>query len=222
MTTPDTTIVMDQFGADTSVIETPLHHAELSAMATQTNVDDAGVHLNERGLTGQLVLRLRGDAVAASSAVESVLGVALPERLQFTGDPLSYEAVSVAWLSPDEWRISCPIGQAFEIEQKLRTALTAVNETSHAILNNSGGFSVLDLSGPNALDVLKKSTGYDVRPSRFPVGKVVGTTFAKTGVTLLRTGDASWQLWVRRSFADYVWLWLQQSTSEFGLKILED
>jgi len=222
MSTNETARVMNQVATGATPAETPLHHAELKAMARFHADDAAGVWLNERSLTGQLVLRLKGDLAAASTAVEAVLGIKLPERLQFTGDPTRYDARSLAWISPDQWRLCCPVDEAYELEVQLRNALTPVNGLSHAVVNNTGGFSVIDIAGPNALDVLKKSTGYDVRSDRFPVGKAVGTTFAKTTVTLLRTSDDTWQLWVRRSFADYLWLWLQNASIEYGLRILED
>ena len=34
-----------------------------------------------------------------------------------------------------------------------------------------------------------------------------------------RTGEEVWELVVRRSFADYIWLWLQDAGAEYGLAI---
>ena len=67
--------------------------------------------------------------------------------------------------------------------------------------------------------MLMKSTSYDVHPSNFPVGKAVGTNFAKTQLVIRHTAEETWELVVRRSFADYIWLWLQDASAEFGLAI---
>ncbi len=59
----------------------------------------------------------------------------------------------------------------------------------------------------------------DVHDRNFPVGKVVTTVFAKTQAVIRRTGDKNWELVVRRSFADYTWLWLQDACKEYGLVV---
>ncbi len=61
--------------------------------------------------------------------------------------------------------------------------------------------------------------GYDVHPSNFPVGKAVGSIFAKSQCVIRHTGEDTWELVVRRSFADYFWLWLQDASAEYGLQV---
>ncbi len=222
MNSNELSVVMNQVASDAELAQTPLHHAQLEQLAAHTQTDDAGILLGERGLTGQLVLRIRGDLADASRAVESVLGLSLPDRLSFHGDPTDANGCALTWLSPDEWRLCCPIDRAFELEKALRNELSTIPGVTHAIVNNSGGFTLIDLSGRDALNLLKKSTGYDVRPHRFPIGKAVGTTFAKTSITLLRVGENQWQIWARRSFADYLWLWLQPTSRDYGLHILKE
>jgi sarcosine oxidase subunit gamma len=89
---------------------------------------------------------------------------------------------------------------------------------SIAVVNVTGGYSVLHLGGMRAVDVLKKSTPYDVHPINFPEAKVVNTTFAKSQATLraMRTG---YEIIVRRSFADYVWIWIHVAAEEYGLDV---
>ena len=80
----------------------------------------------------------------------------------------------------------------------------------------------MELSGSDARSVLMKSTGYDTHPDHFGVGKVVNTTFAKAQVTMrvveLSESDARYELVVRRSFSDYLWLWLQRAGAEYGMQ----
>ena len=71
----------------------------------------------------------------------------------------------------------------------------------------------------NGRDVLMKSTSYDVHPDNFPVGKAVGTVFAKSQLVIRHTAEDTWELLIRRSFSDYWWLWLQDASAEFGLSV---
>ena len=46
-----------------------------------------------------------------------------------------------------------------------------------------------------------------------------GSIFAKSQCVIRHTGEDTWELVVRRSFADYFWLWLQDASAEYGLQV---
>lgn len=191
--------------------ESPLHHADLSSLVGKGR-KNAGVILREKKFLGHLTLRGNGHDAAFASGVHKALGLELPVALTVVanGD------TSLQWIGPDEWLLIVPGGQEFEVEQKLRAAL----EGQHIqVVNVSGGQSLLELRGANVRDVLMKSTSYDVHPNNFPVGKAVGTVFAKSQLIIRRTAEDTWELVIRRSFADYWWLWLQDASAEYGLSI---
>ena len=191
--------------------------ATRSAKRRQTDSAAATARLEESSVTGLLVLRAGAGSEALSAALQTLLGLALPERLGST----ETNTCCVRWMSPDEWMLSCPLLDCFSIEQALRSAVVgddADNPKTHiAIVNVSGGYSVLKVAGVDATRVLKKSMAFDIHPVNFPAGKVVNTTLAKSQVTMRALPDAEYELIVRRSFADYVWLWLQRAGAEFGL-----
>jgi sarcosine oxidase subunit gamma len=190
--------------------ESPLYHADLASMASK-GPTEGGIQVQERQQLGHLVLRGSLESSAFVKGFAEVMGFALPEPLQ------SAEAgeASVRWISPDEWLLIVPGAEAFGLEQRLREQI----DGHVAIVNVSGGQTVLMLTGKDAVNVLKKSTGYDFHASQFPVGKVVSTTFAKAQAVIRRTGEQSWELVIRRSFADYIWLWLQDASAEYGLVV---
>ncbi len=190
--------------------ESPLHHADLATVAAE-GPTQGGVCLQEQKLLGHLVLRGSSDNTLFMTGAEQALGVALPGPLQSA----ERGELSVRWISPDEWLVVVPGARAFALERELRSAMGG----HYAIVNVSGGQTVLSLSGPDARRVLQKSSPYDVHDRNFPVGKVVTTVFAKTQAVIRRTGEESWELVVRRSFADYVWLWLQDACAEYGLVV---
>lgn len=203
--------VMNQLPSGDARAESPLHHAELDKLAAQ-NPRAGGVLLRELKFLGHLTLRGSQDNKSFMDGCAEVLGVALPT------EPLtSVEkgSVSIRWISPDEWLAVIPGDQVFEVERSLRATI----EGHYQVVNGSGGQTILELSGPNAVDVLKKSTILDLHPSQFPVGKVAGSVFAKATAVIRRSGEDKWELVVRRSFADYIWLWLQDASREFGLVV---
>lgn len=191
-------------------VESPLYHANLDALASQDQQGE--VVLREKAFMGHLVLRGNAGNELFARTVEKVLGVALPTQACQSAE--SSKAL-VQWLSPDEWLIITEGGQEGPLQQALRAQLSG----HYAITDVSGGQTVIALSGPKAEMVIRKSCPYDIHPSRFPTGKCVGTVFAKSSALLRRTGADSFELVIRRSFADYVWMWLQDASREYGLVI---
>ncbi|TXH39652.1 MAG: sarcosine oxidase subunit gamma family protein [Burkholderiaceae bacterium] len=191
--------------------ESPLSICRIT-VATQPAAQGAGVVLRECAFLGHLILRGNAADEAFRAGVEVALGVPLPLKV----GPVSRDdvrGVSVQWMSPDEWLVVVPQGEDHATEQRLRQALTG----HYAVMQVSGAQTMLELSGPNALDVLKKSAGYDFHPRNFPVGKGISTTLAKSTAVVRRVGEAQWELIIRRSFADYLYRWLLDASEEYGV-----
>jgi sarcosine oxidase subunit gamma len=196
---------------DAAHAESPLFHAGLDQLAGK-GAANAGVTLREKKLLGHLVLRGDAKDPAFAGGVHKALGLELPAALMLVANG----ETSLQWLAPDEWLLIVPSGMEFAAEQQLRAALDGQHLS---IVNVSGGQTLLELKGAKVLKVLMKSTSYDVHPSNFPVGKAVGTHFAKSQLVIRHTAEDTWELLVRRSFSDYFWLWLQDASAEFGLAI---
>jgi sarcosine oxidase subunit gamma len=192
-------------------VESPLFHADLKSLVGKGRTNP-GVVLREKKLLGHLTIRGDAHDPAFAAGVHKALGMELPDALALV---ISGES-SIQWMGPDEWLLIVPTGEEFAAEQKLREALDGLHIQ---VVNVSGGQSLLELTGPKVREVLMKSTSYDVHPSNFPVGKAVGTVFAKSQLVIRRTGEETWELLIRRSFSDYWWLWLQDASAEYGLGV---
>jgi sarcosine oxidase subunit gamma len=191
--------------------ESPLHHAQLDRLIGQSS--SGGIVLHEASLLGHLNLRGNAQDVEFLAGVQEVLGVAPPITPCTSAKS---ELAQIMWLAPDEWLIVVASGSEYDIEQKLRLTLKG----HFAVSDISGAQTILELSGKNVIELMQKSTGYDLHLDSFPVGKIVGTTFAQAGAHILRIDENKFQLVVRRSFSDYIWLWIQQGSQEYGLTIV--
>jgi len=204
--------IFEQRPADAIAAESPLHYSlhrhAVSAQGADPK-EGSAVAMAERAFLGHLIVR--GSADVLRAAIKQVVGITLPE----TACGLNVEGgKSIQWLSPDEWLVILPQGEEFATENALRQAM---GDATYAIVNVSGGQTVLTLSGPSAHEVLMKSTPCDVHPHAFPAGRGVSTVFAKTTVLLRRPDAEHWELVIRRSFADYLYRWLLDAGEEYGI-----
>ena len=186
--------------------------ANTSIQRLSSTSSDGALILTEQPLLGYLTLRVDQPNDVFQQAVTAVLGVPLPTQ------PLSSAESGIArvyWISPNEWQIVVEGSQTYTIEKGLREVLNG----HYALVNISGGQTLLRLSGSNAIKVLMKSVAYDVHINNFPIGKVVTTTFARTQVLLKRVAEEQFELIIRRSFADYIYDWLLQASAEYGLAV---
>lgn len=193
------------------VMQSPLHAFGLTAKQEKVN-DSKGVWVNEIPLLGYISLRGNVQNTAFTDAVNVTLGVELPTQPCRT---VYATWGSILWLSPDEWLLICNRDQRAPLQQSLETALTGIHSQ---VVDNSGGYTTVVLQGKNASDVMHHCTVYDL--DALDVGKVVGTTFGKASLILHKQED-SYRLIFRRSFADYIWRYLERSALPYGFGIAQ-
>jgi sarcosine oxidase, subunit gamma len=146
----------------------------------------------------------------------AVLGCVLPTT------PNSVEtaaAVTVLWLGPDEWLVVSEPGAETSITAGLEGALA---EVAASVVDVTGNRSRLRLRGAHARDVLAKGGPLDLHPSVFATGRCAQTVLARTAVLLhLRDDEGpTFDLFPRRSVAEYLWLWLEDAMREYGGRAL--
>jgi len=206
------TMTNSTHNAATDVMESPLHHH-----VAHTNAVDAGVVMTEDKFRGHLNLRGNPQDADFMAAVASVLGMALPTE---PNTSVRVNGFVAYWLCPNEWLLIVANGAQGQVEADLRQAVADKGGNQHiAVTDVSSGQTLVNLSGSGLAQLLQKSTVYDCHESNFPAGKVVQTTFAKTGTTMCKLEDGSVDLVIRRSFSDYFFLWLADASEEYGLRI---
>lgn len=182
----------------TMKIESPLVQIDVTRLNKAS-----GVQITESLFHGHLNLRGRPDNAAFMNAVSDVLGCKLPL------DANTYtvtDELKIYWLGPDEWLIVTLPDQQAELETKLRAALSGIFSSINDV---SSGQTIITISGSNARRLLEKGCTLDFHPCVFKVGDCAQTLLAKTGILISQTDDeSSYEVIVRRSFSDYLGLWL--------------
>ena len=172
---------------------------------------DAAVVISEMPFLGHL--NLRGDSADTgfTSSAGAALGLALPTEPNTVA---SGGEMAALWLGPDEWLVVTPPSAQTQLSESLEAAL---HDMHCAVTDVTGGQMVITLSGPRARDVLAKGCPLDLHPSVFKPGHCAQTLVAKANVTIHCVDDSpSFELIVRRSFAEYVALWLRDASLEYG------
>lgn len=156
------------------------------------------------------MLNIRGNAadVRFVPAVLDATGLNLP--VQANTASLS-PTRQLLWLGPDEWLLKLKDGQCDGVESALYSAL----QGQHGALVRVGdGNTTLTVQGPAAADLLSRGCPLDLHPRVFPACSLAQTHIAKTGATVLcLEATTSFELTVRRSFADYLFRWLCEAGS---------
>ena len=107
-------------------------------------------------------------------------------------------------------------GRLREALADVHCAVTAVGESRTRIR----------VSGPKARDLLAKGCPLDLHPEAFgEPGRCAQSHVAKALVVLHLIADdpaegASFDIYVLRSFAEYLWCWLEDAAREYGLAVV--
>ncbi len=193
-------------------VTTPLRR---SPLAHRSPIDGEGVRIGERPCLGKFILR--ADPHEAVERLRVALGLGLPF------DPSTSSTngeTSFLWMGPDEWMLVTAPGEA---ESRSREALEVLAGTHHQLVEVSDYYTIVEVAGPWARELLMKLTTLDLHPRAFRVGMVTGSVFGRANATVWQIGDdgleggALFRLFVRWSMADYLWCLLADAGREWGV-----
>jgi len=187
-----------------------LAHLGLRAGA-RAGASNAAVTLGHPAAPVLLLLRGRPGDAAFREPVEHALGMALPLLANTSTRAGPW---TLLWLGPEEWLLVLPESAA----ELARSVAAALGEgEAGAVVDLTGGRELLAVGGARAADVLAKGTGIDLHPRAFAQGRCAQTRLAHADVLLHRPDEsATFHVLVARSFADYVWRWLEDAALEYG------
>ena len=108
------------------------------------------------------------------------------------------------WLGPDEWLVRSATAHDAARTAPLQAKLgDGVEGVFASAVDIGSGYTVLEISGTRTRDVLARGCPLDLHPKLFGEGQCAQSHYFKASMTLLPTGADSFEIVVRRSFADY-------------------
>ena len=178
---------------DQQAMRSPLHFIK-GQRSKFLNDGDVGLTITE--ISHSCYLNLRGK-------FDDTNFLELPTR---PGTFSANDLETIFWLGPDEWLIISNRPANF-LQLKLREALRGHS----AVTDVSGGYTKIRLVGPSLPSVLQKASGYDFEAWLLDdtnQSRCAQTNFAKATALVALNEDNSFDVVVRRSFADYIAQWL--------------
>jgi sarcosine oxidase subunit gamma len=195
-------------------LRAPVRRSPLSHRAPVEG-EGGAVRLAERPFVGKHILRARpGDA---AEQVRSALYLALPT------EPLTCAAVGETawlWMGPDEWMLVAAPDEAEAAAAKVREALAGMH---HQLVDVSDYYTVIEVAGWKARELLMKLTTLDLHPRGFRADMTTGSVFGRANATIWQVmddvaeGGPAFRLFIRWSMADYLWCALAEAGREWGV-----
>ena len=156
-------------------------------------------------------LNLRGNIENKNfvSIIGKILGIILPVEV---GSVVNKENISVVTLGPNEWLIISNDlvngkNDDFELENALYENIS--NNNLGSLTNVTDQFTIFSLTGSNIFEVLSKSSPFDF--DKLSNNYSVQTLLNNIDITILKKDNKSVDLFVRRSFSEHLWSWLNDS-----------
>ena len=157
-----------------------------------------------------LKINLRSNKREFSTKIGKLLSIIPPIEANTSS---SNEDYSILWLSPDEWLIYSNNKISYEqqnlLEENLFNNISNINQGS--VTNVTDHWVMINLKGSKIYDLLSKSSPYDFKNFKMKKGSVAQTLLNHTDVILHNIDDNNLNLFVRRSFSEDLWLWINDS-----------
>ncbi len=171
----------------------PLHDLAMPRAASDT----AGVELGERLCASLVQVQAWPNTVGR---VEKALSTLKGEITIMPSGP-------GRWLIEDESE-----GLEDRLRKKIPSAVGAVTGLTH-------GRVVISISGRKSEWVLASGIAIDFSTDAFPVGETRLTHHHEIGLTVHRTGETSFDLYVFTSFSRAFWQWIERAGEEVGYSV---
>ncbi len=193
---------------------TALAHLGLVGRAATAAQSGSGVTMSEVGHRAIVNIRGTSSDPAFVGAVKSATGVDLPARANTVAGNGERQ---ILWLGPNEWWVTARDGEADSLLGALRDAFGGQHATACDV---SESRAILALKGPKARDVLMRGVSLDLHPRVFAAGQCAQTGLSRCNVLLHLVDDTPrFEIYVLKSFSDYLWRWLEQIAGDFDLGI---
>lgn len=180
--------------------ESPLHYVK-----DKHPIQSEEFNAHELPFLGYINLRGDSQDIEFGDKISKITGLELPIQANRVNKNDKYE---IYWMSPDEWLIVTNEDEESQIITQIEEIL---KDRFFAITNVTGGFTKIKTSGNNMRQILNKGTSFNLNPESFKIGRCTKTQFAHSAILICALENNEYDIIIRRSFAEYFWLYLVDS-----------
>jgi sarcosine oxidase subunit gamma len=193
-----------------------LAHFGLNAPAGQSK-PAPGITVGE--VAHRAIINIRGNPgdLVFSTAVKVATGADLPIAANTVSRA---DDLQILWLGPNEWWVVAPDAKRGELIERLRQSFAGQHA---AVTDVSESRTVITMTGPAGRDVLARGISLDLHPRAFGPGQCAQTGMAKANIVLHQVDDQpSYEIYILKSFSDYLWRWIGLVAEDFGIAVKAD
>jgi sarcosine oxidase subunit gamma len=157
---------------------------------------------------------LRADTGSEAAGRLAAVTGKIPVR---SGEVVDSGDTSVMWLGPEEFLVVAPTEAHDSLGGGLIQALReALGDGEGQVVDLSANRTTFELVGPRARAVLEKGCSLDLHPREFKAGTAYSTVIANIPAILWKTGEESFRIFPRASFAGFLGRWLLDAMREYA------
>ena len=169
--------------------------------------------LQMREIKPVMKLIIRGKKRQFLSAVGKSLNLLLPNEANTSSRS---DQLTALWLSPDEWMIfSNEIlkldDNNYDVEKLLNKNICKTN--LGAVTDVTDQFVLINLKGDKIFDLFETGSPFNFNDFKFKKGLVTQTILTKIDIIVHNQDINDVNLFVRRSFSDHLFSWMNDSAS---------
>ena len=169
--------------------------------------------LQMREIKPVMKLIIRGKKRQFLSGVGKSLNLLLPNEANTSSRS---DQLTALWLSPDEWMIysnevSDPNYNDYETENLLNKNISKTN--LGAVTDVTDQFVLINIKGDKIFDLFETGSPFNFNDFRDKKGSVTQTILAKIDVIIHNQNQNEVNLFVRRSFSQHLFSWMNDSAS---------
>ena len=180
-----------------------------SPIKNQINYNDISV----KEISPIMKLNLRGKKREFFTAVGKHLDMILPTEANTSSSSSKLTAI---WLSPDEWMVVSnefieKNNNSYDLEESLYNSISKTN--LGAVIDVTDQFVMLELKGSKIYELFSSGSPYNFNDFREKKGSTTQTLLNNIDVIIQNKSENLVNLFVRRSFSEHLFSWINDSAS---------
>ena len=169
--------------------------------------------LSIREISPIMKLNLRGKKREFFTTVGKNLNMILPTEANTS---TTSDKLTAIWLSPDEWMIVSnelvnKDTNKYELYEILFNSISKTN--LGAVIDVTDQFVQLELKGKNIYEIFSAGCPFNFNEFKEKIGATTQTVLNHIDVILHHKEENVVNIFIRRSFAEHLWSWIEDSAS---------